>query len=161
MRATHSGPPLRTRGCPRAAPVFLVALKPGVFPPRARIRIFDRNGGELWSAEDTTAIRAVVAETGAAVLVTMKTPEPTTACLLEFYDAGGRRRGEAETTLIGAAAFAPGTSKAAFITGGGKTKVFDVAAGTLAYELPAAEYLAAGPDERFLLLSLIPGLLLS
>jgi WD40 repeat protein len=121
------------------------------FPLKSTARIYDKTGRLSYTVMNTGASRAVVADTGACVLVTMTRPEPTATAELAFYNASGHKTGYAEAEFPGDAAFSPGTEYAAIASAGDATYVFDTDGGDVLYELPASRTLAAGDDGLILL----------
>lgn len=136
---------------PGGSAYAVASLAAGVMPPTSTVRVYGRDGRLLWTAAGTGATSAYVADSGAAALATMVGEGPAATARLDFYSAGGVRTGGAETGPPLAAAFFPGEDKLALAVLGGPTAVYDLATGSREYELPAARTLAAGPDDRVLL----------
>jgi hypothetical protein len=129
----------------------VVSLEEGTMPPRSAVRVYDRAGRVLWTVAGTGATSAYVADSGAAALVTRVGEGPSAAARLDLYSAGGSRTGGAEVGPPRAASFFPGEDRLALAVLGGPTAVYDLAAGSKEYELPAARTVAAGPEGRVLL----------
>jgi len=121
------------------------------FPLRSTARMYDKTGRLSYTVPNTGASRAIVADTGACVLVTMTAPEPTATAELAFYDASGRKTGSAEAGFPGDAVFSPGAEYVAIVSAGDATYVFDTDGGDLLYELPVSRTLVAGDDGLILL----------
>jgi hypothetical protein len=113
--------------------------------------MYDRTGRLSYAVPNTGASRAIVADTGASVLVTMMGPDPTASAELAFYDASGHKTGSAEVGFPGDAVFSPGAEYAAVVSAGDATYVFDTDGGDQLYELPASRTLAAGDGDLILL----------
>jgi hypothetical protein len=129
----------------------VVSLVEGATPPRSAVRVYDRAGRLLWTVAGNGATSAYVADSGAAALVTMVGEGPAATARLDFYSAGGSRTGGAETGPPRAASFFPGEDRLALAVLGGPTAVYDLAAASKEYELPAARTAASGPEGRVLL----------
>jgi hypothetical protein len=124
----------------------VVALREGAVPLRSTVRLYDRAGRPLWAVAEAGASSAYVADSGAAALVTMVGDGPSARARLEFYSSTGTKTGEAQIGPPLVADFFPGGERLAVSVLGEETVVYNVAAGELAYRLPAARTLAAGPE---------------
>lgn len=131
----------------------VVSLVEGATTPRSEVRVYDRAGRLLWTAAGTAAASAYVADSGAAALATMVGEGPSATARLDFYSAAGGRTGGADVGPPLAASFFPGQDRLALAVLGGPTAVYDLAAGSKEYELPAARTAAAGPEGHVLLVN--------
>lgn len=118
----------------------------GALPLKSTARMYDKTGRLSYTVPNTGASRAVVADTGACVLVTMSGVGPEATADLGFYDSSGIKVGSAAIGFPGEAMFSPGAEYAAVVSAGDATYVFDTDGGDLLYELPASRTLAAGDD---------------
>lgn len=136
---------------PSGSAFAVASLEAGAMPPASTVRVYDRAGRVLWTAAGTGATSAYVADSGAAALVTMAGDGPSATAHLDFNSAGGVRTGGADVAAPLAATFFPGEDRFALAVLGGATAVYDLAAGTKEYELPATRAPAAGPGDLVLL----------
>jgi len=128
----------------------VVTVKEGKLPPVSDVRVYDGAGKLRWSANGVGASRALVADSGAAALVTMVGTGPSATSHLDFYGPTGAKTGGADLGMVADAAYFPGGDRLAVAALGGETHVFDVAAGSEEYTVPGAQWLAAGPGDRLL-----------
>jgi hypothetical protein len=120
------------------------------FPLRSTARMYDRTGRLSYVVPNTGASRAIVADTGTCVLLTMTAPEPTATAELAFYDASGHKTGSAEAGFPGDAVFLGDDRFLALSIMGDATRVFDMETGDEEYDVPASRTLAAADDALLL-----------
>jgi hypothetical protein len=121
------------------------------FPLRSTARVYDRNGRLSYVVPGTGASRAIVADSGACVLVTMTGPDPSAPAELALYDASGHKTGSAETGFPGDAAFLANGGFLALSVPGDATRVFDMETGDEEYTIPASRTLAAADGALLLI----------
>lgn len=122
----------------------------GALPLKSTARMYDNTGRLSYAVPNTGASRAIVADSGACVLVTMTRPDPTASAELAFYDASGYKTGSAEAGFPGDAAFLGDDRFLALSVMGDATRVFDTETGYEEFDAPASRTLAARDDALLL-----------
>jgi hypothetical protein len=135
---------------PGGAHYAVLSFEEGTFPLKSTARVYDKTGRLSYVVQGTGASRALVADSGACVLVTMMGLDPTSPAELAFYDASGHKTGSAEAGFPGDAAFLNDDRFLAISVMGDATRVFDTETGDEEFNVPVSRTLAAVDDALLL-----------
>lgn len=106
----------------------LTKAEPG-FQGKRKARVFSRDGSMLYQITETSADRVYIADSGAAVLITMLGIDPNSNACVEIYDKTGKKTGFAITPFPGECKFSPDRNTFSISLKGESTRIFNIESG--------------------------------
>ncbi len=129
----------------------LLQFEEEAMPLVSTVKVFDRSGRLLYTVPKSGASSVRLADSGAAVFITMIGDGPQAKGYLEFYNPTGTKTGSADIGFPGDGAYFEGNNRYAIISLGDAVHVFDMAEGEETYTLPSTRSIAASGDTLILI----------
>jgi hypothetical protein len=138
---------------PSGTAYALLKFEKDVLPLTSNVEVFDRGGRLLYSVTNSGASIVRLADSGAAVLITMVGDGPQAKGHLEFYDSSGTQTGSADIGFPGDSAFFNEDAEFAIIDMGEAVYVFSTDNGNEEYALPVSRSMVGNDDGDLLLIA--------
>ncbi|MCP4229973.1 MAG: hypothetical protein GY771_07470 [bacterium] len=131
----------------------LLKFKSDAMPLASTVKVFDRGGRLIYTVNNSGAGLVRLADSGAAVFITMIGNGPQAKGHLEFYSPSGAKTGSADVGFPGDAVFFNGDADFAITAMGDATYVYNTDTGDEKYALPVSRSIIGSDGDNLLLIA--------